>query len=418
MKARYALTAVVAVVLSLAAVPAGARTTQTPAERAREIATALTKDPVYIDPAYQGGLPENLRADLRTKASALGFATYTIILPLTTSDAFQGKETNVLTLVMDALKKPGLYVVVEGGGRFPYFKAKDLPQFTEDNDQLNNAREHALEDTGYDAGPTETVAKFYELLAGPALGPVDTKKPVRPPVSSRTDDDDDEDSDDSNGATVFLIVIASIAALVVLGLVIGLRGRRPGRREKAFSIPPHVAQTVAAERRRRLTRETTAELTTLGSELAALPSTAGQGLAHQQAALDAHHAAGKVLDSSQDLVDLVGAMVLLDQARREYDQAVAISQDRKVVVVPGLCAFNPLHGRASGRPTQVESDGTTVALPLCAECRRALKSGTAPKSLPGDDGPYWHGDDLWARTFFGNLTDDLPAAVMRGQHKP
>nr|WP_202894186.1 hypothetical protein [Kribbella italica] len=406
------MTAVVAVVLSLAAVPAGALTTQTPAERAREIATALAKDPLYVDPAYKSGLPENLRSDLKAKASALGFATYTIILPLTPSDAFQGKETNVLTLVMDALKKPGLYVVVDGGQRFPYFKVQDLPQFGEDNDQLNNARSHALEDTGYDAGPTETVAKFYELLAGPPLGPVETRKPVRKPASS----DSGSDSEDG-GAPVFLIVMGSIAALVLLGLVIGLRGRRPVRREKAFSIPPHVAQTVAAERRRRLTRETTAELTTLGSELAALPSTAGQGLEHQQAALDAHHAAGKVLDSSRDLVDLVGAMVLLDQARREYDQAVAISEDRKVVVVPGLCAFNPLHGRASGRLTQVESDGTTVALPLCAECRRALKSGTAPKSLPGEDGPYWHGDDLWARTFFGNLTDDLPAAVMRGQHK-
>jgi hypothetical protein len=415
-KARYALTAVVAVVLSLAAVPAGARTTQTPAERAREIATALAKDPLYVDPAYKSGLPENLRTDLRTKASALGFATYTIILPLTPSDVFQGKESNVLTLVMDALRKPGLYVVVDGGQRFPYFKVQDLPQFGEDNDQLNNARSHALEDTGYDAGPTETVAKFYELLAGPALGPVETRKPVKQPVSSRSDDSGE--SEDSNGVTVFLIVMGSIAALVVLGLVIGLRGRsRPRRREKAFSIPPHVAQTVAAERRRRLTQETTAELTTLGPELAALPSTSGQGLQHQQAALDAHHAAGKVLDASRDLVDLVGAMVLLDQARREYDQAVAIAADRKVVVVPGLCAFNPLHGRASGRPTQVESDGTTVTLPLCAECRRALKSGTAPKSLPGEDGPYWHGDDLWARTFFGNLTDDLPAAVMRGQHK-
>ncbi len=415
MKARYVLTAVVAVVLSLAAVPAGARTTQTPAERAREIATALTKDPLYVDPAYKTGLPESLRTDLRTKAAALGFATYTIVLPLTPSDVFQGKESNVLTLVMDALKKPGLYVVVDGSQRFPWYKAQDLPQFSEDNDQLSNAREHALDDTGYDAGPTETVARFYELLAGPALGPVD-KKPAKPPVS-RPQSDDSGDSEDSNGATVFLIVMGSIAALVVLGLVIGFRGRGgPRRREKAFSIPPHVAQTVAAERRRRLTRETTAELTTLGSELAALPSTAGLGLAHQQAALDAHHAAGKVLDSSQDLVDLVGAMVLLDQARREYDQAVAISEDRKVIVVPGLCAFNPLHGRASGRLTQVESDGTTVALPLCAECRRALKSGTAPKSLPGEDGPYWHGDDLWARTFFGNLTDDLPAAVMRGQH--
>ncbi len=64
MKARYALTLVLALVLSLAAVPAGAAQVQTPAERAREIATALAKDPLYVDPAYKSGLPENLRADV------------------------------------------------------------------------------------------------------------------------------------------------------------------------------------------------------------------------------------------------------------------------------------------------------------------------------------------------------------------
>ncbi|WP_432943159.1 hypothetical protein ACQPXM_39820 [Kribbella sp. CA-253562] len=409
---RSGLTTVLAVVLALLAVPAQAA--QTPAERAREIAAALAKDPLYIDPAYKTGLPQNLRDAVRAKAEALDYPVYTIVLPLTPSDVFQGKESNALTLVIDALRKPGLYVVTDGGQRFPYYKVNDVPQLGEDNDRLQNARSHALEDTGYDAGPTEVIARFYELLAGPVLGPVDRKNtPVRQPSSSGS-------SDEGNGSTVVAIVIAAVALMVVLGLIIGLRrggGSSRPRREKAFSIPPHVAQTVAAERRRRLTQETTSELTTLGSELAALPSTEGAGLKHQQAALDAHHAAGKVLDASRDLVDLVGAMVLLDQARREYDQAVAIAAGRKVDDVPPLCAFNPLHGRASGRPTQVESDGTTVPLPLCAECRQALKRGTAPKSLPGEDGPYWHGDDLWARTFFGNLTDDLPAAVMRGQHR-
>ncbi len=124
-----------------------------------------------------------------------------------------------------------------------------------------------------------------------------------------------------------------------------------------------------------------------------------------------------MLDGSEDLVDVVGAMVLLDQARREYDAAVAVAADRKVDVVRELCAFNPLHGRSSGRPTQVQADRATLTLPLCAECRQALKRGKAPASLPGDDGPYWHGDDLWARTFFGNLDDDLAAAVSRGDHR-
>ncbi|MFI7059638.1 hypothetical protein ACIBL3_01535 [Kribbella sp. NPDC050124] len=407
MKTRVALTVLLTLLVSLTAVPARA---QTPAERSREIATALAKDPLYVDPAYRSALPENQLADVRAKAKALGYPVYSIVLPLSPSDPFRGEERNVLTLVIDALGKPGLYVVVDGGGHFPWYEAHSLPQV--DDDKLRAARERALDDTGYDAGPTEVLSKMYDLLAAPEL-------PAANPTSSTRPSSSDEPEEESSAGLIALIVGLGIAALVGLGLVIGLR--RPGvdrpRREKPFSIPPHVAATVALERRRRLTRETGLELTKLGSELAALPAASGDELRHQQAALDAHHAARKVLDSSEDLVDVVGAMVLLDKARREYDAAVAVAAGRKQDAVPELCAFNPLHGRSAGRPTQVDADGTTLTLPLCAECRQALKQGKAPASLPGDDGPYWHGDDLWARTFFGSIDDDLAAAVSRGEYR-
>ncbi|WP_328330874.1 hypothetical protein OHA70_09935 [Kribbella sp. NBC_00382] len=414
MKRVLVLLALLFVAAPLTATAAG---NQTPAERAKQIATALTKDPLYIDPVYAPAMPEAQRTGVRAKAKALGYPVYTIILPLTPGDAFQGKESNVITLVSDALRKPGLYVVVDGGGRFPWYSAKDLPQL--DEDKLSPARDRALDDTGYDAGPTEVLTRFYELLAGPAL-----PQPTRTTSSggASSSDSDDEESGLSGGQIALGVIVAVVALMVALGLFLGLR-RRGGsaqlspRKEKAFSIPPHVAATVAAERRRRLTAENTAELTKLGSDLAALPTVAGAGLRHQQLALDCHDAAGRVLDASRDLVDVVGAMVLLDQGRREYDVAQALAAGRKPVAVQPLCAFNPLHGRASGRPTQVESDGATLTLPLCADCRRALRSGNAPASLPGDDGPYWHGDDLWARTFFGALTDDLPAAVSRGEYR-
>ncbi|MEU4606857.1 hypothetical protein AB0F43_28070 [Kribbella sp. NPDC023972] len=411
MKTRLALTVLLTLLVSLSAVPAQA---QTPAERAREIATALAKDPLYIDPAYDSALPASLRADVLAKAKALGYPVYSIVLPLTPSDPFQGKESNVLTLVIDALGKPGLYVVVDGGGRFPWYEAHELPQLNDD--KLRASRQRALDDTGYDAGPTEVLTRMYEVLAAPGLPPA-----APSPTSARTPGGSSAD-EESPAGRIALFAGLGLAALVGLGLIIGLR--RPGSRrdrrplrKKPFSIPPHVAATVAAERRRRLARETGLELTKLGSQLAALPAADGAGLKHQQAALDAHQAAGKVLDTSEDLVDVVGAMVLLDKARREYDAAVAVAAGRKQDAVPELCAFNPLHGRSSGRPTQVQADGATLTLPLCAECRRALKRGKAPASLPGDDGPYWHGDDLWARTFFGNLDDDLAAAVSRGDYR-
>ncbi|GAA1714383.1 hypothetical protein GCM10009745_73340 [Kribbella yunnanensis] len=408
------LTAVVTL-LMLTVTPAQAGTTQTPAERAREIATALEKDRLYVDPAYQAALPESMRADVRAKTKALGYPVYSIVLPLTPSDAFQGKESNVLTLVIDALDRPGLYVVIDGGSRFPWYQVHELSQL--DDDQVRPYRQRALADTGYDAGPTEVLARMYELLASPVL------PPVKPTESDGGGRDADADSAGPSGVKVALFIVLGTAVLVGLSLVID-RARRGGprrprrpRREKSFSIPPHVAATVAAEQRRQLTRETALELTTLGSKLAALPSAHGLGLSHQQAALDARQAAEKVLDSSEDLVDVVGAMVLLDKARREYDAAVAVAADRPIDAVPELCAFNPLHGRSSGRKTQVKSDGATLTLPLCADCRRALERGQAPSSLPGADGPYWHGDDLWARTFFGAIGDDLAGAVSRGDHR-
>ncbi|MEU8222229.1 hypothetical protein [Kribbella sp. NPDC048915] len=390
----------------LAAAPAEAGTVRTPAERAKEIATALRKDPMYIDPAYRTALPEKLQADLRAKAKAVGYPIYTVVLPLTPSDEFEGKERVALTLIIDALRRPGLYVVMDGGQRFPWFELREVSQVNDE--KLRAARDRALDDTGYDAGPTEVLSRMYELLAQPGI-PQTTKRPSseRPSTSS--------EGDDGTGRTVLWSLVGGVVVLIGLGLVIG-RGRGSKRgREKTFHIPPHVAATVAAERRRRLTKETNAELTALGSDLAALPTSRGDELAHQQAALDGHAAARSVLDSSPDLVDLVGAMVLLDKARREYNTAVAIAAGRRTDAVPELCAFNPLHGRSSGQPTKVESDGTTLTLPLCGECRRALKRGSAPASLPGKDGPYWHDNSLWARTFFGTLGEDLAGAVSRGE---
>jgi hypothetical protein len=400
---RLALACLAAALTLLVAAPAEAGTARTPAERAQEIATALKKDPVYIDPAYRTALPATLLDDLRTKAKALGYPVYTVVLPLTPSDEFQGQENTALTLIMDALRLPGLYVVVDGGSRFPWYETRDVSQVSEE--KLQAARTRALADVGYDAGPTEVLTRMYELLAQPGI-PKTSKRPQSSGPGRISEPG-------GQGWIVALSIVGGLVVLVGLGLLIG---RSRGSGSKTFRIPPHVAATVAADRRRRLTQETNTELTRLGSELAALPTTEGAGLAHQQAALDDHAAASKVLDSSTtDLVDLVGAMVLLDKARREYNAAVAIAADRKIDAVPDLCAFNPLHGRSSGRPTKVESDGTTLTLPLCNECRQALKHRSAPASLPGKDGPYWYEDSVWARTFFGTTGDDLAAAVSRGE---
>ncbi|MFC0624762.1 hypothetical protein [Kribbella deserti] len=401
-----------ALVVLLTATPALAATPPaTPAQRAQEIARALAKDPVYIDPAYDAAFPAPVRAELKARAKALGYPVYTVILPLTANDFFRGDEQTALTLIKDAMRKPGLYVLVDGGGRFPYHDLVD--QAAPDYDKVSAARKRALDDTGYKAGPAEVLTRMYELLALPALPP-STSKPTKGLPWQRPSSGD---SEEGSGA---VWVWGGVAALAVLLFALVRRGSRGRKRSKkaAFTIPPHVAVAVAAEKRRQLTREAGESLTSLGERLASLPvATSAKARELQQRALDAHQAAGRVLDGSDDLIDVVGATVLLDLAQREYDAARAVEAGRKPAVVPPLCAFNPLHPRSTGDLTTVESDGHTLELPLCGDCRKALRRGAAPASLRGSDGPYWHGDDLWARTFFGSVGTNLADAVGRGEHR-
>lgn len=400
------LAAVVVLLTALPVAPAMAEPPTTPAERAREIAQALAKDPVYIDPAYASAFPAAIRTELGAKAKALGYPVYTVILPLTAGDFFRGEEDTALTLIMDAMQKPGLYVLIDGGGRFPWHELRDR---TEPNyDKISAARKRALDDTGYNSGPAQVLIRMYELLALPSLPPA-TAKPSNTPRQS------DDHAEEGSGFPWW--IVAGVAVLALLLLAFRRGGRRRGK-QAAFSIPPHVAVAVADEKRRKLTRDAGESLTGLGEQLAALPvATSSRARDLQQRALDAHQAAGRVLDGSDDIVDVVGATVLLDLAQREYDAAQAVEAGRKLVDVPGLCAFNPLHGRSTGEPTTVESDGHALELPLCGACRKALRRGGAPASLRGADGPYWHGDDLWARTFFGSVGDNLADAVGRGEHR-
>lgn len=409
------LAAVVVLLTALPVAPAMAEPPTTPAERAREIAQALAKDPVYIDPAYTSAFPAAVRTEIGTKAKALGYPVYTVVLPLTAGDFFGGKEDTALTLIMDAMHKPGLYVLVDGGGIFPWHDLRDRTE--PDYDKISAARKRALDDTGYDSGPAQVLIRMYELLALPSLPPATAKpgKTTTPPRQSE---------EDPSGPPWWIMVGVAALALWLLAFWRGGQGRGRGGqgrkrgKQAAFSIPPHVAVALADEKRRKLTRDAGESLTSLGEQLASLPvATSPRARELQQRALDAHQAAGRVLDSSDDIVDVVGATVLLDLAQREYDAAQAVEAGRKPVDVPGLCAFNPLHGRSTGGPTTVESDGHALELPLCGACRKALRRGGAPASLRGADGPYWHGDDLWARTFFGSVGDNLADAVGRGEHR-
>ncbi|NPC95700.1 hypothetical protein [Nocardioides sp. zg-DK7169] len=122
-------------------------------------------------------------------------------------------------------------------------------------------------------------------------------------------------------------------------------------------------------------------------------------------------AARTLLDSSADdeadLLATLGALVLVRTARRALE-------DPETPYRP--CFLNPWHGEASARVTAA-GGGDQVEVPVCERCRRAqsrpeladpLQVRTRFRRLR----PYWEGDDVWARTGFGAISDDLWRAVL------
>ncbi len=80
------------------------------------------------------------------------------------------------------------------------------------------------------------------------------------------------------------------------------------------------------------------------------------------------------------------------------------------------CYFHPDHGWTRGR-ADFRLGPAEVSVPACAACAAAVTAGRTPVSLhlPGSDGtavPYWSRDDVWARSGFGALGQELVLEVL------
>ena len=62
-------------------------------------------------------------------------------------------------------RKPGLYVVVDGGGQFPWYDTL-RPAAARPKTSCDRPGSGRWTTPEYDAGPTEVLARLYELLAG------------------------------------------------------------------------------------------------------------------------------------------------------------------------------------------------------------------------------------------------------------
>lgn len=132
-------------------------------------------------------------------------------------------------------------------------------------------------------------------------------------------------------------------------------------------------------------------------------------------ALEAYSAAAKVFDSADDKSDLVGVQVLLDMCDAALDGEIR----------PAHCFFDPRHtsGKAMVR-WRAPASFDSVRVLACRECRKAVRGLRTPSSVLDSTGgrplPYYSVPperSVWAATGYGTLVSDLPARIMRGEHR-
>ncbi|WP_166133587.1 hypothetical protein [Nocardioides ochotonae] len=141
-------------------------------------------------------------------------------------------------------------------------------------------------------------------------------------------------------------------------------------------------------------------------------STAGLDPAHEQRLDGSRTAARTLLDTTAeqdaDLLESLGALVLVRSAQRLLAQPSTPYRP---------CFFNPWHGEGTARVAAPVGTGDQVDLPACERCRRAqsrqaLSDPLLVRGRLRRLRPYWEGDDVWARTGFGAISDDLWRTVL------
>lgn len=126
------------------------------------------------------------------------------------------------------------------------------------------------------------------------------------------------------------------------------------------------------------------------------------GTSHGHAADQALRAADASVRTGKDL-DLVGAGVLALIADRELDRL-----DNSGLPPYRPCVVNPLHGEAT---ETVALSGTTLDAPACRACSKAQGAFVEADTWRGAR-PYLDTDNVWARTGFGALVEDLAGQVL------
>lgn len=379
----------------LLAPAASAAPAVTSASTVGEVAQALRKSPVYVDPAAAGQLSRGQADALTKKIKDADKPVFVAVLPQ--SSAFP--EDSVLRTLRTDTGITGVYAIRLGDG----FNAGADPQVMSQQAVRNLTA--AVKTPGADTSAATQLNAFVDRAVEQARG----SAPSSWGGSS---------SDDGSGSAG--------AGLIVLGAVVVAAGagaytvvRRNRKRKEA-------EEQAALDKLRVVVDE---DITAYGETLDRLdfhpaePGADDTMRADYERALDSYESAKSRMAQARHPSDVRGVTQALEDGR--YSLAV-LDARRTGGELPARrppCFFDPRHGPSVADVRWTPSGGTAREVPVCGADEVRLRNGEDPMSRTVDMGdgsrrPYWEAGPAygpWAGGYFGGgLLPGLLVGTMLG----
>jgi hypothetical protein len=343
-----------------------------------DVAQALRRSPVYVDPAASGQLSPGRAAALTKKIKDADKPVFVAVLPQTA--AFPAK--NLLTTLRTDTGISGVYAVRLGNG----FDAGADPQVMPTRAVHNLTA--AVKTPGADTDAASQLNTFVDRAVEQARG--------NAPASW---------GGSSGGGSSSAVGLITVGALLVLGGGTAYTIVRRNRRRK------ETEERAALDKLRVVVDE---DITAYGETLDRLdfhPAEAGADdvmRADYERALDSYETAKSRMSAARHPSDVRGVTRALEDGRFSLAVLDARRTGGELPARRPPCFFDPRHGPSVADVRWSPSGGAAREVPVCAADEVRLRAGEEPLSRTVDtpDGrrPYWEAGPAygpWAGGYFG-----------------
>ncbi|MFI6963272.1 hypothetical protein [Streptomyces sp. NPDC050255] len=368
----------------------------TSASTVDEVAQALRKSPVYVDPAAAGQLSRGQADALTKKIKDADKPVFVAVLPQ--SSAFP--EDSVLRTLRTDTGITGVYAIRLGDG----FNAGADPQVMSRQAVQNLTA--AVKTPGADTSAATQLNAFVDRAVEQARG----SAPSSWGGSS-------SDSGDSGSAGAGLIVLGAVVVAGGAGAYTIVRRNR--KRKEA-------EEQAALDKLRVVVDE---DITAYGETLDRLdfhpaePGADDTMRADYERALDSYESAKSRMAQARHPSDVRGVTQALEDGRYSLTVLDARRTGGELPARRPPCFFDPRHGPSVADVQWTPSGGTAREVPVCGADEVRLRNGEDPMSRTVDMGdgsrrPYWEAGPAygpWAGGYFGGgLLPGLLVGTMLG----